>query len=38
MAIHDNVRIGEGVQIFHPHLVTLYGCEVGDVLRGCLCL
>ncbi|MEI3650206.1 MAG: acyltransferase [Dolichospermum lemmermannii FEM_B0920] len=30
MAIHDNVRIGEGVQIFHPHLVNLYGCEVGD--------
>jgi acetyltransferase-like isoleucine patch superfamily enzyme len=24
------VRIGEGVQIFHPHLVNLYGCEVGD--------
>jgi acetyltransferase-like isoleucine patch superfamily enzyme len=24
------VKIGEGVQIFHPHLVNLYGCEVGD--------
>lgn len=30
MAIDDNVKMGNSVQIFHPHLVNLYGCEVGD--------
>jgi acetyltransferase-like isoleucine patch superfamily enzyme len=24
------VRLGEGVQIFHPDLVNLYGCTIGD--------
>jgi UDP-2-acetamido-3-amino-2,3-dideoxy-glucuronate N-acetyltransferase len=28
--IADSVRLGEGVQIFHPALVNLYGCAVGD--------
>ncbi|MFM5892692.1 MAG: acyltransferase [Dolichospermum sp.] len=30
MAIADNVRLGQNVIIFHPHLVNLYGCEIGD--------
>lgn len=30
MAIHDNVKLGDKVKIFHPHLVNLYGCTVGD--------
>jgi acetyltransferase-like isoleucine patch superfamily enzyme len=30
MAIADNVRLGQDVIIFHPHLVNLYGCEIGD--------
>ena len=25
-----NVKLGEGVQIFHPDLVNLYGCTIGD--------
>lgn len=29
MAIADDVRLGEGVTIFHPELVNLYGCTVG---------
>jgi UDP-2-acetamido-3-amino-2,3-dideoxy-glucuronate N-acetyltransferase len=28
--IKENVRLGEGVQIFQPDLVNLYGCEIGD--------
>jgi UDP-2-acetamido-3-amino-2,3-dideoxy-glucuronate N-acetyltransferase len=27
--IKDDVKLGPGVQIFHPHLVNLYGCEIG---------
>jgi UDP-2-acetamido-3-amino-2,3-dideoxy-glucuronate N-acetyltransferase len=27
--IRDDVRLGPGVQIYHPHLVNLYGCEIG---------
>ncbi|MFM6152270.1 MAG: acyltransferase [Sphaerospermopsis kisseleviana] len=30
MAIHDNVKLGDQVKIFHPHLVNLYGCTMGD--------
>ena len=25
-----NVKLGEGVQIFHPDLVNLYGCTIGE--------
>jgi acetyltransferase-like isoleucine patch superfamily enzyme len=27
--VKDNVQLGEGVLIFHPDLVNLYGCKVG---------
>lgn len=27
--ISDDVELGQGVQIFHPQLVNLYGCKVG---------
>ena len=30
MPISDNVVLGEGVNIYHPNLVNLYGCEIGD--------
>jgi UDP-2-acetamido-3-amino-2,3-dideoxy-glucuronate N-acetyltransferase len=30
MAINDDVVMGEQVKIFHPHLVNLYGCTIGD--------
>lgn len=30
MPIADSVRLGEGVAIFHPSLVNLYGCAIGD--------
>jgi acetyltransferase-like isoleucine patch superfamily enzyme len=30
MPIADNVTMGEGVKIFHPSLVNLYGCTIGD--------
>ena len=30
MPISDDVILGEGVTIFHPDLVNLYGCVVGD--------
>jgi len=30
MPISANVVLGQGVQIFHPDLVNLYGCTVGD--------
>ena len=29
MAISDNVVLGDGIQIFHPDLVNLYGCTIG---------
>lgn len=29
MAINENVVLGDGVQIFHPDLVNLYGCTIG---------
>jgi UDP-2-acetamido-3-amino-2,3-dideoxy-glucuronate N-acetyltransferase len=28
--IADDVKLGEGVRIYHPQLVNLYGCEIGD--------
>lgn len=30
MPINADVRLGEGVRIFQPDLVNLYGCSVGD--------
>jgi UDP-2-acetamido-3-amino-2,3-dideoxy-glucuronate N-acetyltransferase len=33
MAIADDVRLGQEVQILHPSLVNLYGCSVGDASR-----
>jgi acetyltransferase-like isoleucine patch superfamily enzyme len=30
MPISDNVTLGKDVNIFHPSLVNLYGCTVGD--------
>jgi UDP-2-acetamido-3-amino-2,3-dideoxy-glucuronate N-acetyltransferase len=30
MPIASSVRLGDGVQIFHPELVNLYGCTIGD--------
>jgi UDP-2-acetamido-3-amino-2,3-dideoxy-glucuronate N-acetyltransferase len=33
MAVGRDVLVGEGVSIFHPELVNLYGCRVGDFTR-----
>jgi len=33
MPIAPDVRLGEGVKIFHPDLVNLYGCTVGPDTR-----
>ncbi|AFY90203.1 acyltransferase [Chroococcidiopsis thermalis] len=30
MAINDDVKLGNRVKIFHPHLVNLYGCAIDD--------
>lgn len=30
MPVKDNVRLGNGVKIFQPDLVNLYGCTIGD--------
>jgi len=30
MPVADSVKLGKNVQIFHPTLVNLYGCEIGD--------
>jgi UDP-2-acetamido-3-amino-2,3-dideoxy-glucuronate N-acetyltransferase len=30
MPISDDVQFGRDVKIFHPQLVNLYGCRVGD--------
>ena len=30
MPITDDVQLGKGVKIFHPELVNLYGCEIGQ--------
>jgi len=31
--IASDVRLGQGVVIFHPEQVNLYGCEIGDGCR-----
>src|ERR1700688_988116 len=33
MAIKNDVVLGAGVTIFHPELVNLYGCRIGDATR-----
>jgi UDP-2-acetamido-3-amino-2,3-dideoxy-glucuronate N-acetyltransferase len=30
MTVSDDVLLGNNVKIFHPQLVNLYGCEIGD--------
>lgn len=30
MPVNNDVKIGTNVKIFHPNLVNLYGCEIGD--------
>ncbi len=30
MPIADSVALGANVRIFHPELVNLYGCRIGD--------
>lgn len=30
MAVSDDVQLGQDVKIFHPTLVNLYGCTLGD--------
>lgn len=31
--ITDDVRLGRNVKVYHPELVNLYGCEIGDNTR-----
>jgi acetyltransferase-like isoleucine patch superfamily enzyme len=33
MPVSDSVKLGRDVRIFHPSLVNLYGCTVGDESR-----
>lgn len=33
MPVADTVTLGEGVRIFHPDLVNLYGCTIGADTR-----
>jgi acetyltransferase-like isoleucine patch superfamily enzyme len=33
LPIAEDVRLGEGVRIFHPELVNLYGCSIGPETR-----
>lgn len=33
MPITEDVKLGSDVRIFHPELVNLYGCVVGDETR-----
>lgn len=33
MPISNDVNLGKNVQIFHPDLVNLYGCSIGDESR-----
>jgi UDP-2-acetamido-3-amino-2,3-dideoxy-glucuronate N-acetyltransferase len=33
MPIKDDVQLGKDVRIFHPDLVNLYGCSIGDETR-----
>ncbi len=30
MPVKENVRLGNGVRIFQPDLVNIYGCAIGD--------
>lgn len=30
MAVNNDVQLGKNVKIFHPNLVNLYGCKIGD--------
>jgi acetyltransferase-like isoleucine patch superfamily enzyme len=30
MPVTDDVKLGKDVRIFHPDLVNLYGCEIGE--------
>lgn len=30
MPIADDVQLGKNVKIFHPELINLYGCTIGD--------
>jgi acetyltransferase-like isoleucine patch superfamily enzyme len=30
MPVNDDVKLGKNVKIFHPQLVNLYGCTIGD--------
>jgi len=30
MPVNDDVKLGNNVKIFHPQLVNLYGCVIGD--------
>lgn len=30
MVVNSDVLLGNNVKIFHPQLVNLYGCEIGD--------
>lgn len=30
MAIAEDVKVGRDTKIYHPDLVNLYGCEIGD--------
>ena len=30
MPVNDDVKLGTNVKIFHPNLVNLYGCTIGD--------
>ncbi len=33
MPIHPSTRLGEGVRIYHPELVNIYGATIGDQTR-----
>lgn len=33
MPVADNVKQGNGVRIFHPTMVNIYGCDIGDDTR-----
>lgn len=30
MPVADNVQLAEGVRIFHPSLINIYGCKLGE--------
>jgi acetyltransferase-like isoleucine patch superfamily enzyme len=33
MPVTDDVQLGKEVKIFHPELVNLYGCSIGDYTK-----